>query len=375
MKLKLKILTDAIEKENMKSKSKKMSDAKRHWSIAWTTVNWTAAIKVEQMLRKHEQGLIVIANNTHEWKHLNVNKGSDSDCSFRKLINDKSVVIKKKEDYLIYVIIKKMIILDDVTINGNVYAVDCDIRCQGQIDEQLRSSLAPIQWNTKMHYHIPLQLQNLQHKKQESLIAELFDEAIVYSQQFLQIYLDSFGFAFPLVADTYDCLGVLFNNKGQYDQAIECHEKALKITTDILGTDNTFAAAIDANLGLAYYNRGEADTAAEHYEKVLQIRLDILGSNHLDVADTYSFLGFLCEDLARYTQSIECHEKALMIRKAILGHDKIVGDSIWDLGRAYEVINRTDKADEYFNEAWKIYKQIIQQKQDKKLLSCELKKI
>ncbi|ETO36331.1 hypothetical protein RFI_00728 [Reticulomyxa filosa] len=247
-----------IEKDN----SIETLSFKRHWNRQWRKANAKAAIVVEQMTRDNKQGLVVVAYDTSKWKNK-----SDNLALFAALVNNSKDDIKEFGEYCMYVINKKLIILENVNIDGNMYVIDCEIQCKGHvdittqifatknsiIDQHLQQSFSIIQWNTKIHHDIPVQFQDLESKEEEHKKEKLFDESIAYLQKYLQIAIDTFGVNHHYVAIAYNMLALAYDdNKGQPEKAIEFFEKALQIMLDLFEMNCSFVAQLYENIGNTY---------------------------------------------------------------------------------------------------------------------------
>ncbi|ETN97422.1 hypothetical protein RFI_40108, partial [Reticulomyxa filosa] len=289
-------------------------DFRKHWNRNWRKANVEAAKIVEEMTQNHEQGLVVVAFDTPEWK--------------KTMTIVHNVVKKEFKRYWVYAIKSKLIILNDIRIDGNVYVINCELQCKQNVnittqlfitenaivDPQLKQSFSPIQWNTKIHYNIPAILQDLENKDEACLERLLYDDSIFYLKQYLQICIDTFGLSHPYIVIAYRMLGLTYDDKGQYDIAIEFYEKALKIMVDIFGINYVLVAQLYHNLGTSYDNKRQYENAIEHYEAALKIRKEIF-------------------------------------RKG----DEGIGDICWDLGCIFEIIQNKKTAYKYYEEAWKVY--------------------
>ncbi|ETO29089.1 hypothetical protein RFI_08034 [Reticulomyxa filosa] len=248
-------------------------NSKKHWSKSWIDSNVEAAKIVNRMVEKNEQGLIVITNNTSEWKnkiHSNANKNSTY-----TLINDN----------------------------------------------------------------------NLEDKKKQCLQEKLFDNALIYAQQNLQICIDNFGSNHPFVADLYTFLGIIC---GEWDKIFLHH----------FGINHPWIANICDHFGNGYDKNKQYDEAIEYYIKALVIRIKIFGVNHPFVACSYDDLGIPYFHKGQHDKAIECHEKALKIKKT-WNINKNVADSYWNIGYIYQKIGKDKTACTYFEESWKIYNSVL----------------
>ncbi|ETO27133.1 hypothetical protein RFI_10001 [Reticulomyxa filosa] len=390
-------------------------DFKKHWNRGWRKANVEAVKMVNTMLNKKEQGLIVVAKNLFEWQKIanpDLIKTYHNSFLFRLLVNNDKVNKKQFREYCVYTMKDKLLHLDGLDVDGNVYAINCEIQSQENInvttqfyvtkdtiiDQKLKKLISPIQWNTKIHYEIPLKIQEIEDKEENCSGKQLFDDAIVHLQNYLQLSIEMFGvnnhyvaIAYNLlaiayyhkgqnskaieynekalklllhifgmkcvfVAQLYENLGVTYKNNGRHDKAIECYMNSLNIGLELFGENNTDVAASYNSLGHVYHNKGHFDDAIQLYEKALKIRLDIFGNNHDDVANSYNNIGNAFYRKEQNEKAIEYYEKALTIRKTIFGNSRqSVGDSYWNLGLAFKQKGEKKVACKYYNEAWKLY--------------------
>ncbi|ETO31231.1 hypothetical protein RFI_05888, partial [Reticulomyxa filosa] len=109
-------------------------DFKRHWDMGWIISNTEAVKIVEQMLSRNEKGLIAVIANEIEQQNSAKKKSNGMTSSFISCINNDAIT-KKQEygDYWLYVMKQNLIIFDEMIIDGNVYAVECEIECKGNV--------------------------------------------------------------------------------------------------------------------------------------------------------------------------------------------------------------------------------------------------
>ncbi|ETO31908.1 hypothetical protein RFI_05211 [Reticulomyxa filosa] len=381
--------------DDIKNERLEATNNMRHWGRNWRKATVKAAKMVERMLSNNEQGVvIVVADN-------NVSKGKGtSNAHLTKLNNnfsfDNNKVDKRLFDgYWIYAIKKQLIILNDLNIDGNVYAVDCEIRCKENVDittqlfvtknaivdEQLTRSILPIPWNTKIYHDIPLQLQDLEEKEEECSAKKLFENSIIYLQKYLQISIDMFGMNHYYAAIAYNMIGIVHYYNRQFEKATEFYEKALRIALNVFGANHVFIAQLYHNLALLYKNTSDNKVIGyqeselrirltifgpnhfylysegiDCFQKALDIRLALFSDNHVDISDTYYNLGIIYKDSEQYEKSIECYEKALKIQINIFGNkNRDIGDTCWNLGIVFEEKGENQIACKYYEKAWNIY--------------------
>ncbi|ETO36770.1 putative tetratricopeptide TPR2 protein [Reticulomyxa filosa] len=311
-------------------------DLKKHWNKNWRKANAEAAKIVMKMLTANEQGLIIVASNTKLWQ-MAIRKCSitmeDTLFSLRVLINNEKTEKQQFEEYYLYVIKSKLVVLSEINIDGNAYAVNSEIQCKGKnvkittqlfvtnnttIDKQLLKFISPIQWNAKIHHDILVYIQDLEDRAHNHLAETSFNDAINCLQQALEFSIDNFGINHPYIGITYCLIGISYRSDSKYDEAIEYYEKAL----------NTF--------------------------------LSIFGNEHIHIGNTYFHLGqghFYKQD---YDKTIEYYEHSLKIRKGKLEiKDRYSGDSYWNLGLTFEKKGEKNNACQYYEKAWKEYSMIF----------------
>ncbi|ETO12030.1 hypothetical protein RFI_25345 [Reticulomyxa filosa] len=291
-------------------------DFKRHWDRYWRKANMEAAKVVEQMMKDNERGLILVFNDGH----------------LSSLLNYKQIEKKQIGHYFLYVIKGNVITLDEVSVDGNAYVINCRLQCKRNVcittqlfvtkntivDQKLELSIpSPIQWNTKMHYDIPAQLQDLECEEEKCSEKCLFNTSLLHLQKYLKICADTFGLDHPYVAIAYNLLAITYNDKGEYDTAIQFFEKALDIALKIFGVNYAFVAQLYHNLGISYQCKGDEG-------------------------------------------SIECYEKSLKIRmETFKNANRDIGDSCWNLAIVFNGKGEKEKAYKYYEEAWKRYSALL----------------
>ncbi|ETO11728.1 hypothetical protein RFI_25648 [Reticulomyxa filosa] len=334
-------------------------DLKKYCDKNWRKANVEAAKIAEEMINKKERGLIVIAYNSAEW----------ANSSFVMSMNDDNGMNKQQfGEYWMYVIKCKLQILNEVNIAGNVYAIDNEIQCKGNVtimsqlfittnaivDSQLKQAISPIPWNTKVHYNVPARLQDFEEKGEQCSKKRLYNDAILHLQKHLQLSVNTFGLDHPYVAISYNLLGLTHDSKKQYDKAIEYFEKALKVILKRYGDNHALVAQLYHHLGNTYANKKRLDKSIEYHERALNIMLDMFRDNHTMIADLYYDLG---NDYFKKIddKAIEYYEKSLKIRLHLLGDSHAdVANVYYQLGNIHLKKEQYDKATKFYEESLKI---------------------
>ncbi|ETO10596.1 hypothetical protein RFI_26781 [Reticulomyxa filosa] len=359
--------------ESMGNNTLDILSLKRHWGSQWRKVSAEATKRVEQMRNKNEIGLVIVAKNTYEWKtmiNINSNKINDNSLPlFSMLINDNTIEKKLFGEYWLYVIKRKLIIFDEINIDGNIYVIDCEFQYKSNfknlqqifvtknaiIDQQLKKSIKIIQWDVKLHHDIPIQLQDFEDKEKICTTEKNFNDSLIYLQKYLQLAINTFGLKHPYVAIAYNMIGIVHYYKKDFINAMEFYEKSLKIIIDNFGENYAFVSQLYHNIAIVYEDKNDFNKAFEYHENALNIRSKLFGDNHNGVADSCDYYGNALCDNGNYSKAIEFYQKALKIKLDIFGiNDENVGNLYNNLGFAHEKLTKNEKAIECYETALKI---------------------
>ena len=183
-----------------------------------------------------------------------------------------------------------------------------------------------------------------------------YDKALEFFNKALAIWKAKLGEEHTDVATSYNNIGSVYSDKGDYDKALEYYNKALAIWKAKLGEEHTNVATSYNNMGLVYSDKEDYDKALEFYNKALTIRKAKLGEEHTDVATSYNNIGSVYSDKGDYDKALEFYNKALTIRKAKLGEEHTdVAMSYNNIGSIYYMKGDSDKALKYFDKALSIF--------------------
>lgn len=135
--------------------------------------------------------------------------------------------------------------------------------------------------------------------------------------------------------------------------ALEYANEALELATTI-GDSSAMASSYN-NLGVLYKNWGQFDDALDNYIKALKIQEK---QNYTDaLAYTYSNIGTIHSLLEEYDTALEYFEKANTQFKAI-GHQLREIGSLSNIGNVYFSKGNLDKALDYYSEAVEKYESL-----------------
>ena len=179
-----------------------------------------------------------------------------------------------------------------------------------------------------------------------------YAKALEYSKKSLAIRLKVLEPDHPDVALSYNNIGSVYFNQGNYAKALEYSKKALDIKLKVLGPDHPDVAISYNNIGFIYYSQGNYAKALEYYNKALAIDLKVSGPDHPDVATSYHNIGLVYHNQGNYAKALEYFNKSLAIQLKVLGPDHpSVAASYNNIGSVYAKQGNYAKALEYYNKA------------------------
>jgi preprotein translocase subunit SecA/nephrocystin-3 len=112
-------------------------------------------------------------------------------------------------------------------------------------------------------------------------------------------------------ADSYNSVGVLYANKGDYDKALELFLKALEIREVTLGVNHPDTAGSYHNVGNLYGVKGDSGKALEYYMKALGIYEKVLGQNHPKTAYLQNSIAWSYHLSGKYDKAFPHAENAV----------------------------------------------------------------
>ncbi|ETO11922.1 hypothetical protein RFI_25455 [Reticulomyxa filosa] len=344
-------------------------DFRRHWDADWRAGNTEAAKRVEEALNNNEHKLIVVAYNSSEWKNVK-DEYYFSNFSFIKLVNDDNIIKEEFDEYWLFEIRDKLIILDNICIDGSIYIVNCELQCKKNVDiksnifitkngifsEEEKKDIKIIEWNTKIYYEILIKLQDIEENLNKYFLEKKWDDCFINSEKYLKICIETFGLNNYYVATAYNNIGILFKAKEQPDKAIEFIEKAINIMNNY-EKDNMFIAQLYHNLGESYNSLEQHDIAINLFEKAIKIKLNLFNEDHSSIIRTYNSLAFSYYQKDKNITALQLYEKVLNIRLNKFGNDHIdIASSYKCLGRCYDSIEDFYTAINYYKKSLNIIK-------------------
>lgn len=147
-----------------------------------------------------------------------------------------------------------------------------------------------------------------------------YNRAMIYFQYAQRIREEKLGMDHPSVGIVYNNKANCFRLKKDYKQAYIWHQKSLKLLLQYYGEEgHTDLADTYNDLGLLYEETYQYELALTQYRKALRISLNRLGENHTIVADAYARIGQIFLIKEQFDEAIWNFEKALTLRKALFG--------------------------------------------------------
>ena len=187
-----------------------------------------------------------------------------------------------------------------------------------------------------------------------------YDKALEYHQKALLIREKVLGTEYPETATSYNNIGVVYRKQGKYDKAWECHRKAMDIREKVLGIEHPDTAISYNSMGVVYDEIGNYEKALEYYFKAIKIVEKRLGTEHPNTASSYNNIGSVYHKQGNYNEALKYFRKALEIDEKVLGkeHPKTATDYN-HLGVVCYYQGNYQKALEYFEKAYSIRMKVL----------------
>ncbi|CAF5003981.1 unnamed protein product, partial [Rotaria sp. Silwood1] len=187
-----------------------------------------------------------------------------------------------------------------------------------------------------------------------------YDNALDYCKQALDIWKQTLPEEHPDIASSYNNIGLIYQDKGDYDNALDCYKKAHDIWKQTLPEKHPHIAITYNNIGLVYKDKGDYDNALDYCKPALGIRKQTLPENHSDIATSYNNIGLIYQNKGDYDNALDYYKKALDIWKQTLpeNHPDIATDYN-NIGVVYQNKGDYDIALDYYKKALDIGKQTL----------------
>lgn len=172
-------------------------------------------------------------------------------------------------------------------------------------------------------------------------------EALILFEQCKQLYVeetDSSG-----IAASWQNIGSIYENLGDYPRTLSCYQKSLKIYEE-LNKLNGMARSFN-NIGIVYKVQEEHGQALKNFQKGLELfeKLnDVRG-----IANSKQNIGIIHYELEDYPKALEYYNQSLTLYRE-LSDDWGAAAALNNIGSLYEDQQEYQKALEHFNQSLKI---------------------
>lgn len=172
-----------------------------------------------------------------------------------------------------------------------------------------------------------------------------YDEALTMGLSECRLDEEIYGNIHLVTANSYNFLGVVYNQIKDYDLALQYHLKALDIREQILGIEHFDTAESYNNIGVVYAKKNDYKMSLVYLQKALEIREKTFGKFHEETAMCYNNIGEVYISKDNYHLAKKYYFKALMIRETVLGMEHL--DTAWSyncLGKLESLVGSRIKA-------------------------------
>lgn len=187
-----------------------------------------------------------------------------------------------------------------------------------------------------------------------------YDMASRIYQRNIEMREELYGDEDDKTITSYNNLGVIYEQLGDYSKALEYSTKILEVRRKVLGEETLRTAIAYNNIGSVYHSLKNYNKAKEYYIKSLNIRKKLFGDNDIHVGYSYHNLGVLLGDEGQYTLAVHYLEMGLSIKEKELGQEhKQVAYSYNCIGRVYNECSCYSKALECYFKSLEISTKLL----------------
>jgi len=189
---------------------------------------------------------------------------------------------------------------------------------------------------------------------------QAYNEAETYLNEALAIKKDTYTEMHPSVANTYNMLGNLVSDQGNYLLAEQYYQRALAIRKEVLSEDHPHVADTYQNLGILSYSEGDYDEAIRYMEKGFEIEQRTLPPMHPNLASSYNNLGIMYDIKGNYQKALAYYQQSLTIRKEILGEEHLaVAETYLNLGVVYQEMGDLREAMANYTKSLALHRKLL----------------
>ncbi len=145
------------------------------------------------------------------------------------------------------------------------------------------------------------------------------------------------------VAASYNNIGIVYLEQGDYDAALQNYEKALKLLQEVKDTSQLAGSYI--NIGNIYGNQGIQDKALENY--LIALEFSKRSNNLYYLSNSHACIGLILQMKGNYTKALD-HLFASLNISVEIGDEYGAGDAYINLGAVHTKIKKTKEARELY---------------------------
>ncbi|MCW5520017.1 sensor histidine kinase [Aureitalea sp. L0-47] len=179
----------------------------------------------------------------------------------------------------------------------------------------------------------------------------VLDSAKLYHERGLELKIaiqDSLG-----MADSFNNLGIIYDEKGDYSEAISHYFQALEIYEE-KATEFDKVPMVLVNIGIVYKKQKEFDKVLEYYERALEIYRE--NDSDFGITITTGNIGSVLLNLKEFEESIRYSEEAMQGYKN-LGYDRYVPYMLINMAVARDSLSDYTKAKQLYDQSVSLFEQ------------------
>ena len=173
-----------------------------------------------------------------------------------------------------------------------------------------------------------------------------YDKALLFYQKSEDIYTVFFHGIHPDIVTIYNKLAYYYSEaEHNYEKAISYHTKSKDMAAEIYGKNHGNVAIAWNNIGQCYGEIRHYEEAYNCYMEALQISQNLYGTSHFTIAEIYNNLAGLYSDQDKFEEAAKMQKQALSIFVEVYGEKhRAVAIAYNNLGSIYNDIKDYDKA-------------------------------
>lgn len=212
-----------------------------------------------------------------------------------------------------------------------------------------------------------------------NLRAGSLDDAMDAIEEAIKIRSRALGRSHPRVADSLVELGIILLSMDEHEDAVKVFERALKLRReereDVLSEEDLDESKLKIakvlnNIGCVNFEKGDLKAAESAFDEAVSLQrsvfktlftmvcgVDANSPGILTMASTMCNKAYVEIERDHFQSAIDLFLESLKIQRSVLGDDnKLVQSSLDNLGYAYAMTGKYDKALLVFTEVWNAVK-------------------